>query len=442
MVPSPGTTFEGVRKLQPGTCAVFENGSVRTERWWSPTFVDRGAPSFESLRDELRASLRTGVANSRPDASTGAFLSGGLDSSTVAGMLRDVSGAPPKTFSIGFGYPDYDELPYARIAVRAFGAKAHEYVVHGDDIAATFATIARVFDEPFGNSSALPVFYCAKLAREHGVDHLLAGDGGDELFAGNSRYADQQVFELWQRVPHFVRRGLIEPVVRHWPDALLVRPVRRARGYVEKASIPLPARLEAYNLVRQLGAGAFFTPQFLSAVDTEAPLRDMQAVWDSTPGDAYLQHMLWYDWQYTLADNDLRKVETMSAAAGVRVSYPMLDDGLVDFSMRIPPDVMMPGSQLRGFYKRAMQGYLPDEIIHKKKHGFGLPFGLWLQESEPLRRLVMGNLECLRSRRVIRDDLIDRLLHLHGSEDARYYGVYVWVLAMLEQWFQEHRVSP
>jgi asparagine synthase (glutamine-hydrolysing) len=442
MVPSPGTVFAGVHKLRPGTCVTLERGTARVERWWNPTFSHGAAPEFGSLRDELRAGLHAAVANCDPDASTGAFLSGGLDSSTVAGVLRDVSGRAPKTFSIGFGYPDYDELPYARVAQRAFGAEAHEYVVHGDDIAATFATIARMFDEPFGNSSALPVYYCAKLARERGVDHLLAGDGGDELFAGNSRYVEQQVFELWNRVPGLVRRGLIQPVVAAWPDALAFHLVRRARGYIEKASIPLPARLEAYNLVRQLGAEAFFTADFRASVDPDAPLRAMQAVWDSTPGDDYLQHMLWYDWQYTLSDNDLRKVETMSAAAGVRVSYPMLDDGLVEFSMRVPPDVLMPGRQLRGFYKRAMAGYLPDEIINKKKHGFGLPFGLWLQESEPLRRLVMGNLESLRDRRVIRDELIERLLHLHGSEDARFYGVFVWVLAMLEQWFQEHRVSP
>jgi asparagine synthase (glutamine-hydrolysing) len=152
--------------------------------------------------------------------------------------------------------------------------------------------------------------------------------------------------------------------------------------------------------------------------------------------------MLYYDWQYTLADNDLRKVETMSALAGVRVSYPMLHPDAVDVALAVPPRLMMPGMELRSFYKRAMRGFLPEEIISKKKHGFSLPFGLWLQDSPRLREQIHDNLSSLKSRRVIRPTFIDRLLDLHEGEDARHYGVFVWVLAMLEQWFHEHSVSP
>jgi asparagine synthase (glutamine-hydrolysing) len=119
----------------------------------------------------------------------------------------------------------------------------------------------------------------------------------------------------------------------------------------------------------------------------------------------------------------------------------MLHPDVVEMSNRVPPGMKMPGTTLRDFYKRAMQGYLPDEIIHKKKHGFGLPFGLWLQQSNELRELVFGNLSDLRRRHIIREGFLDQLLHLHGADDARYYGVFVWVLAMLEQWLREHRVS-
>jgi asparagine synthase (glutamine-hydrolysing) len=152
--------------------------------------------------------------------------------------------------------------------------------------------------------------------------------------------------------------------------------------------------------------------------------------------------MLYYDWQLTLADNDLRKVETMSALAGVRVTYPMLHPDVVELSTRIPPQLKMPGTRLRHFYKRAMAGYLPDEIIDKKKHGFGLPFGLWLQESPALREQIHDNLSSLRSRRIVRPQFIDRLLNLHGQDDARYHGVFIWVLAMLEQWLVEHDIAP
>jgi asparagine synthase (glutamine-hydrolysing) len=120
----------------------------------------------------------------------------------------------------------------------------------------------------------------------------------------------------------------------------------------------------------------------------------------------------------------------------------MLHHGVVGLSLMIPPEMLMPGRSLRDFYKRAMRGFLPDAIIDKKKHGFGLPFGLWLKESAQLRDVIFDSLANLRGRGIVRPQFLNRLLELHGSEDARYYGVFVWVLAMLEQWFEEHRIAP
>jgi len=442
MVPGPETVFEGVHKIPPGHCVLYDDGALQLRRYWHPSFVERGGESFETLKQRLHDTLRDAVSGARPDERTGAFLSGGLDSSTVAGVLSEVGPSKARTFSIGFGYPDYDELPYARIASQRFSCQAHEYVVTGADIAASFVEIARAYDEPFGNSSALPLYYCARLAKDSGVDHLLAGDGGDELFAGNSRYAEQQIFERYRLIPAALRRTLLEPVIKHWPRSAMIWPVRKARGYVEKANISLPARFEMWNLVRVLGTAELLHPEFATTIDFEAPLAQMQRVWDAAPTQNLLNRMLYYDWYYTLADNDLRKVETMSALAGVRVSYPMLHPQVVNMSLQVPPHLKMPGMQLRHFFKRAMAEFLPQEIIDKKKHGFGLPFGLWLQDSPALREQILGYLAHLRSRNIIRPQFIDRLLNLHGSEDARYYGVLVWVLAMLEQWLQEHRSSP
>jgi asparagine synthase (glutamine-hydrolysing) len=441
VVAAPETIFSGVAKLRAGTCASFERGRLEVRTYWQPQFEEGRGESFESLRSELMSSLRTAVAGTAPDERTGAFLSGGLDSSSVAGVLSEVGPRPTRTFSIGFGYEKYDELSYARIANARFGCQGTEYTVSGADIASTFPLIAREFDEPFGNSSALPVYYCAKVARENGVEHLLAGDGGDEIFAGNSRYAEHQVFERYKLVPAFLRRGVLEPLLRAWPDSLAAWPIRKGRGYVQKANTPLPTRLEAWNLLYQAGAAEFLHADFLATIDPQAPFKRMHEVWDATPARSTLNHMLYYDWQYTLADNDLRKVQTMSSLAGVRVSYPMLHPAVVAMSNRVPPHLKMAGMNLRHFYKLAMTGYLPDEIINKKKHGFGLPFGLWLQESAALREQIFGNLSSLRARRIIRSEFIDRLLHLHGSDDASFYGVFVWVLAMLEQWLQAHAVE-
>jgi len=441
MVPAPATIFEKVSKLRPATCAIVENGRLRIERYWSPRFEEARGRPFAQLKGELFGTLRGAVSDSHPDSTSGAFLSGGLDSSTVAGILSEVGPRPAKTFSIGFGYVDYDELSYARIANRHFGCTGHEYTIHGDDIVESFSRIAQIYDEPFGNSSALPAYYCARLAKHHGVEHLLAGDGGDELFAGNSRYAEQRTFEHYRRMPAIFRKGLLEPVVKHWPPSFDPWLIRKARGYIEKANVPLPARLETWNVAQRLGAAEMLHDDFLPQIDTRAPFATMQEVWDSTPGESQLNHMLYYDWHYTLADNDLRKVEAVCALANVKVSYPMLHPAVVDMSTRVTPQVMMPGNKLRHFYKQAVTGFLPEEIIHKKKRGFGLPFGLWLQDSPALRGLIHGNLANLRKRGVIRASFIDRLLTLHTQEDARYYGVFLWVLAMLEQWFAEHQIS-
>jgi asparagine synthase (glutamine-hydrolysing) len=288
----------------------------------------------------------------------------------------------------------------------------------------------------------LPTHCCARFAREHGCTHLLAGDGGDELFAGNKRYAEQRVFERYQDVPRLLRRGLLEPALAVWPSALTFSLVRKGRNYVSQANTPMPDRTENWNLLHRLGFAEVLHPDFAARVDIDAPLRHMRSVYETAPETAFVNRMLHYDWRFTLADNDLRKVGRMCELAGMRVSYPMLHPDVIDLATQVPPDLMMRGTDLRTFYKRAMDGFLPQEIIHKTKHGFGLPFGLWLERSPEVAALINGNLADLRGRGVIRPEFIDRLLHLHGQEDARYYGVFIWLLAMLEQWFKEHRLAP
>ncbi len=442
MIPAPNTIFQGVHKLRAGSYALFENGELTVARYWTPRFSIGSDGRFADLKEQLHSSLYDAVASQIVDGeSVGAFLSGGLDSSTISGVLSKTVDAPANTFSIGFGYEDYDELPYARVVNAHFGCKGHEYTIRGSDILETFPLIARAYDEPFGNSSALPAFYCARLARDNGVTHLLAGDGGDELFAGNSRYVEQRVFERYALLPEALRRGVLEKALSRWPASLRGTLIRKALGYIEKANTPLPDRLEAWNPLKLLRPADVLHPEFMAEISTGSPFEQMREVWASTPSEAYLHRLLYFDWQYTLADNDLRKVETMCALAGVRVSYPMLNHAVVDLSARIPPSLMMPGDKLRDFYKRSMRGFLPDAVIGKKKHGFGLPFGLWLKESAPLKEMIFSNLSDFRRRRILHSPFLDRLLNLHDNEDARYYGVFLWVIGMLEQWMREHRVA-
>lgn len=434
MIPAPDTAWEGVYKLRPGTAVIINDGQVSVRRYWTPEFREASGESFQDLQQDLHAALQTAVARHRADGGIGAFLSGGLDSSTVAGMLGRVAGAPARTFSIGFGVADFNELDYARIAARHFGADAREYEVTAEDIAENFLRIAAACDEPFGNSSVIPTLCCALLAARSGVRHLLAGDGGDELFGGNERYARQRVFEAYGRIPGVLRRRMIEPLALAIDPASRLVPLRKLQSYVAQARIPMPERLESWNYMYREDLGAMLAPEFRASVDPRAPLTRMAELYAAAPTTDLLQRMLFFDWHYTLADNDLRKVGMMCELAGVRVSYPMLDPSVIDLSLRVAPSTMMNGLELRSFYKRAMRGFLPEQILAKRKHGFGLPFGVWLRGHAGLRELVFGLLSAFKARRIVRPEFIDRLIDGQREGDAGYFGYAIWDLAMLEAW--------
>lgn len=438
MIPSPNTVFEGVRKLEPGTCVHFAAGAVDARRYWSPAFSETLAGSVADLEAELHASLRTAVEACKPDAATGAFLSGGLDSSTVSGVLARVSKEPARTFSIGFGVEAYNELEFARCAARRFGFDAVEYHVTSDDIVTALPLIAGAYEEPFGNSSAVPTYFCAKVAADHGVRHLLAGDGGDELFGGNDRYGKQGVFEAYLRLPAVLRKGLIEPLADSFRDEHPFVPLRKFRSYVHQARTTLPERFEYWNLMHRSDLTAMLDPRFQASVDRRAPLRLMAEVFAASQAQSLLNRMLFYDWHFTLADNDLRKVGTMCSLAGVKVSYPMLDPRVIDLSLRVPSRVKMEGAELRSFYKRAMRDFLPREILEKTKHGFGLPFGVWLKTDQRLAELIFSLLSDLKARRIVRAEFLDQLIREQRDGDASYFGYAIWDLAMLEAWLKAH----
>lgn len=434
MIPSPVSLFQGLSKLQAGHCLSLENDRPVVRRYWSPRFEEPANADQRELEHGLRERLEQTVSRLLDDRPTGAFLSGGLDSSTVAGMLARLRPDAADTFSIGFAAEGYDEMAYARITVEHFGCRAHEYYVTPTDVVETVPRIAASYDEPFGNSSALPAFFCARMAAEAGMQRLLAGDGGDELFAGNERYAKQGVFEHWNRIPAPLRRGLLEPLFTRLPGrpALL----RKARSYVQQARTPLPDRLQGYNFLHRIDTNDMFEPGFLEQVDRAAPLEALRAIYHRPERATPLNRMMFLDWQHTLADNDLRKVNRMCQLAGVDVAYPMLDDDLVEFSLGVPSSLKLKNGRLRHFYKEALKDFLPPAIIDKQKHGFGLPFGVWMRDHPPLQELACESLLRLKRQGFIRAVFIDELIRLHRDGHAAYYGELVWVLMMLDLWLE------
>ena len=436
MVPGPQTIHTGCHRLSPGSLLLWRNGKVESRCYWEMRYVENERRPLTQLKEGLLAVLREGVREAARDRIVGTFLSGGTDSSTVAGLLGQVTKEPARTYSIGFKAQGYDEMEYARIAARHFGARHHEYYVTPDDVVQVIPAIAAVHDQPFGNSSAVPTYYCAKLAKEDGIETLLGGDGGDELFGGNARYARQYLYSLYSDLPSTVRKRLIEPVAFALPEVNIIDKIQR---YIRNASQAMPARYDNYNLLERFGAGNVFGADFLASVDPQRPQRLMATNYLQTSADTLINRMLALDLKYTLADNDLPKVMRSCELAGVAARFPMLDDTVVAFSARLAPELKLKGTQLRYFFKQALSNFLPPEVIAKQKHGFGLPFGPWLQTHKPLEQLALDSLADLKKRRIIRPDFIDELTSMHVSRHADYFGTMVWVLMMLEQWFREHR---
>ncbi|REL28753.1 asparagine synthase [Thalassotalea euphylliae] len=431
-IPSPTTIYKTVCKLEPGKAVTFDRTLQRsTHALYAPEF-SMNVQDKQSLHQECLDIIETTVKQ-QASGNCGAFLSGGLDSSTVSGMLAKHQ-TPAKTFSIGFEAEGYDETPYAKITANHFDTQHQVLYLQPEQAAEAFVSVAQYFDEPFGNSSSMAAYFCAQFAKQHGVDTLLAGDGGDELFAGNERYAKQKQFELYYSLPSPMR-ALMNATLNNAVMAGIPG-ISKAASYVRQAEVKLPARLQSYNFINIVGLAEMFTPTFLSKVDVNQPIAQLAQRYQESNGEHPVDNMLYLDWKFTLADNDLVKVNKMCELAGVEVKFPLLDKALVDFSCKVPADVKLPGYELRDFYKQACRGFLADETLDKSKHGFGLPFGVWLKENETLKNIALDALQQFKARNIVSESLINKALDAHHSVHAGYYGELIWIMVVLELWLQ------
>jgi len=441
-VPSPVTIYAAQRKLVPGQFLRVALGSAPSESfYWRMPYGDDNTAPPDRLRAELREVLGQAVARAAKGFDgdrVGAFLSGGLDSSTMVGLLARVSDRPVKSFTIGFAVDGYDEMAYADAAVRRFGAEKHAYYVTPEDVFAAVDKIAQAYDEPFGNSSAVPAYLCGRMARESGVDMLIAGDGGDELFAGNERYLFHEMFESYRRLPWVLRRGAIEPVVRYFPGGGSIPLFRKGRNFVARARIPLPDRLSSYGAFWARKPADLLAPDLAPLVDPDATMRAMREIYEHPRDATSLQRMLYLDQRVTLADNDLRKVGRMAELAGISVRYPFLDDAVLTFSARVPSRLLMKGRRLRDFYRRAFADFLPPEVLSKSKHGFALPFEGWLRDHPTMREHAYDCVTALKSRHLVSASLVDRLIGEHRGDGAAHHGGALWDFMMFELWARRH----
>jgi asparagine synthase (glutamine-hydrolysing) len=442
-VPAPLTIFKGVERLSPGHVLLFERDEVRRKSYWNLEYREDTTRSRKywanGLREEMRSAVHRHLTGLVPE-SAGAYLSGGTDSSSVVAFMSERF-KPSHTFSISFPVAGFNEIQFARTTATRFATCHHEKCLQPSDAAEAIPKLIRYYDEPFANSSAIASYSCAVLAREQGVNTLLAGDGGDELFGGNARYATDKQFALYHSVPHWMRRYLIEPMANRLPgdDGWMTLP----RRYIRRAQIPNPRRILSYNFFLCHAAQEIFDADFLKDSGEAVSLRIAENHFHSAQASNELNRLLYLDVKMTLGDNDLRKVSGTAELAGLRVRYPLLDTRLVEFSGRIPARLKLKGMEKRYIFKQAMAGLLPKNVLYKKKHGFGVPLGEWFLRDSRLKALVQDVLNDPRTRQrgYFRREFLDRLLDLHRQGNASFYGEIVWYLVALELWHREHLES-
>ncbi len=435
MIPSPRSIFEKMEKLGPGEYLSFENKKIIKKQYWIPSYIETNNNEITLLKREFLHILEKTVSNASTNPLTGSFLSGGTDSSTISGMLRKIQKKPINTYSIGFDTEGFDETKYARIAASHFKTTPHEYYLKPQDVVDAIPEIASAYDEPFGNASAVPAYYCAKLANNDGIKVLLAGDGGDEIFAGNLRYAKQKIFELYLHIPYNIRNLIIEPAIFNFPYGDNLWPINKSKSYINQANIPLPNRMETYNFLNRIPLTEIFEAEFLNSININEPSNFLCERYGNAPTKSTLNKMLFLDLKFTLADNDLRKVNRMCELANIEVKYPFLDDEFIVFSSKLPPSLKLNGLSLRYLFKEALKDFLPREVLSKQKQGFGLPFGIWMNNYLPLSDIAFESITSLSKRGIIKPDFINSIQNHHKTYPG-YYGVIIWVLMMLEQWFK------
>jgi asparagine synthase (glutamine-hydrolysing) len=439
-VPAPMAIYQGIEKLRPGTCLVYEASQIRQTRYWDLEYRESDNHDVAHWAREVREGMRSAVHHHVTDLApkkTGAYLSGGTDSSSVVAFMNERH-SPVNTYSIFFAEAVYSEIGFARTTAEHFRANHHELSLTSRDTYDAIPKIMEYYDEPFANSSAIGAYHCARMARESGVTTLLAGDGGDELFAGNERYATDKRFALYHHVPGFLRKGVIEPIAALLPqnESRLSLP----RRYVRRANIPLPRRIFSYHLLLSTPPEEMFEPALLESAPPETWLNVAEEHFDSAVAEDDLNRLLYLDVKMTLADNDLRKVLGTAEMAGVRARFPLLDYKLAELSGRVPAALKMRGFEKRFIFKEAMKDILPHNVLYKKKHGFGVPVALWFLQDPRLESLVSEILTDSRTRQrgYFRPAFLDHLLKLHRGKDAHFYGEILWYLVALELWHRQH----
>ncbi|HOV75604.1 MAG TPA: asparagine synthase (glutamine-hydrolyzing) [Candidatus Hydrogenedentes bacterium] len=426
-IPAPDTVYSGVHKLRPGEKLIFEKGRLTLERYWRPAFAPDPKWTLDNAAEAYRALLEDAVRLQRiSDVPLGAFLSGGMDSSSVVAMLAGMSAQPVKTFTIGFDDKAADETPYARIAAKRFGTDHTEAVLH-PDMAGIAPQLMAHFGEPFADSSAVPMWCVSRLARQQ-VTVALSGDGGDELFAGYTWMHNTRRVQAYRRVPPALR-SLIDAALHLVPSSPATAKLRR---FSRDAWLDDRAAFRRRETCLDGEArAALYRTGFANAVAQNAVDRFSEHA-GAGPSD-FDDWMLHQDTVMYLPDDILVKVDRMSMAHSIEARVPLLDHRLVEFAGTLPFELKYADGVSKRVAKHAFRGILPPELLARRKRGFAIPIHRWFRED--LRRhfaemVLTNNARCTT---FLNQNAVRALFRRHdaGHEDN---GHALWAILMFEHW--------
>jgi asparagine synthase (glutamine-hydrolysing) len=437
-VPPPRTAFRNVQALPPAHTLVYESGSTTIERYWRLRFDRQSAPEDPAdLSAEIRSQLREAVRRRLvSDVPLGAFLSGGIDSAATVAAMAEASSGPVKTFSIGFeGSPD-SELPLARVTAERFATEHHEMVVRPDALE-IIPEIVRHYGQPFADNSAVPSFYVARMARRH-VTVALNGDGGDESFAGYTHYVGALRQARAASLPRPLRRAIsaLGRLAPRRPSSS--HPFSRARRLSQRVMLDDgPRYADALSVFTYADRDELYTPEFSEQIDRSVAPDFIANLWRDASAKDPVSHMMEVDIAGLLPAQLLVKMDIASMASSLEARSPFLDHELMEFAATIPGREKLVGDQKKVVLRRALRGWIPDQILDAPKRGFAIPTASeWFRTDlrELLRDTVGDGVAASRGylRPAYVNDLVD--LHLSGRAD---HGPQLWALMMFELWLRE-----
>jgi asparagine synthase (glutamine-hydrolysing) len=437
-IPREKSIFRAVRKLLPGHYLTAGAEHWAVHRYWDIDFTPSShdhasAPQHvaERLRDAVAVRLHS-------DVPLGAFLSGGIDSCTVVGLMAEAAPAAVRTAAIGFPDRGFDELPYARMAARHFGTDHREYVVT-ERAAAALDDVVGHYDEPFGDASAVPTFYAAKLARER-VTVALSGDGGDETFAGYRRYAFD-LRENWVRswCPAPLRRPLFGLASRLYPKGDFLPQVLRGKAFLGNvARPPWEAYLHSVSGMAESDKGQVLHADLTRALCGYRTAQLFEELYRTAPAADALSRIQYVDFKTYLPDDILTKVDRASMANSLEVRCPLLDHPLVEYVASLPSDLKLRGARAKLVLKQAVRDLVPSAIIGRPKMGFAMPVAAWL--TGPLRPVV--ETELLHAEHHLFEQAVIRHMWRQQLSGVRDRSTELWGLLMFNLWHKRLRREP